>query len=122
MGAGAAALWDADTSGARASALRGRRAVTATISIGPLQSSHCSQIEEIVRATGVFSEAEIGVALELFDVRESGGRTAEDGWRAAHGSAPSAIRHPPSDYEFLGAFHGDSLVGYACFGPTPSTD
>ena len=28
-----------------------------------------------------------------------------------------------ADYEFLGAFDvGDQLLGYACFGPTPSTD
>jgi ribosomal protein S18 acetylase RimI-like enzyme len=25
------------------------------------------------------------------------------------------------DYRFLGAFDGDELVGYACFGPTPDT-
>ena len=27
-----------------------------------------------------------------------------------------------SDYEFLGAFEGEQLIGYACFGQTPSTD
>ncbi|MES2176266.1 MAG: GNAT family N-acetyltransferase [Gemmatimonadota bacterium] len=36
------------------------------------------------------------------------------------GSAPQV---PQSDYEFLGAFgDDDTLLGYACFGPTPSTD
>jgi ribosomal protein S18 acetylase RimI-like enzyme len=27
-----------------------------------------------------------------------------------------------SDYELVGAFEGDRLVGYACFGATPSAD
>lgn len=73
--------------------------MTATISIGPLQPTHRTQLEEIVRATGVFSEGEVGVALELFDASTS------------------------DDYEFVGAFdHDDTLVGYACFGATPATD
>jgi ribosomal protein S18 acetylase RimI-like enzyme len=70
--------------------------VTATIRIGPLQPSDRAQIEKIVRATGVFNESEIGVAMELFDV---GG-----------------------DYEFVGAFEANDLIGYACFGATPATD
>jgi ribosomal protein S18 acetylase RimI-like enzyme len=69
-----------------------------TISIGPLQTEHRLHIEEIVRATGVFSEGEVGVALELFDAGLDG------------------------DYEFVGAFDADRLVGYACYGATPSTD
>jgi len=68
------------------------------ISIGPVLKDHRSRIEEIVRATGVFSEAEIGVALELFD------------------------RGTAEEYEFVGAFSEGSLIGYACFGPTPATD
>lgn len=72
--------------------------MTATLFLGPVSPHHRSLIEEIVRSTGVFSAAEVGVALEVFDA----------------GSA--------SDYEFLGAFEGDRLVGYACFGATPSTD
>lgn len=70
--------------------------MTATIRIGPLQSSNRAHIEKIVRATGVFSETEIAVAMELFD---AGG-----------------------DYEFVGAFEADDLIGYACFGLTPATD
>jgi ribosomal protein S18 acetylase RimI-like enzyme len=72
--------------------------VTATISLGPLQPRHRIQLEEIVRATGVFNEDEVGVALELLD----------EGQKA--------------DYEFIGAFDGDDLFGYACYGPTPATD
>lgn len=72
--------------------------MTATIHVGPLHWQHRSQLEEIVRATGVFSEEEVGVALELFDAAQK------------------------ADYEFIGAFDADRLVGYACFGATPSTD
>lgn len=75
--------------------------MTATIDVGPLQASHRSQLEEIVRATGVFSDAEVGVALELFD---------------------EGISAQTLDYEFVGAFDAEQLVGYACFGATPSTD
>ena len=64
--------------------------------VAPLQPAHRSRIEDIVRATGVFSDDEARVAIELFD--------ADD------------------DYEFLGAFQGDTLVGYTCFGATPATD
>jgi len=70
--------------------------VTATIRIGLLQLSHRAQIERIVRATSVFNEEEIGVAMELFDAA--------------------------GDYEFVGAFDADSLIGYACFGATPATE
>lgn len=101
--------------------------MTATITIGPLQPSHRHQIEQIVRATGVFSEAEIGVALELFDVSFKGGIGMGVGMGTESGSAPipipishSAVQR--SDYEFVGAFDGKQLVGYACFGATPSTD
>lgn len=68
-----------------------------TIDVGPLTPRHRPQLEEIVRAAGVFSDDEVAVALELFDE-----------------SAP--------DYEFVGAFTSDRLVGYACFGSTPATD
>jgi ribosomal protein S18 acetylase RimI-like enzyme len=70
--------------------------VTTTIRVGPLQPLHRSRVEEIVSATGVFSTEEVAVAVELFE--EAG------------------------DYEFVGAFEGDRLQGFACFGPTPSTD
>ena len=69
-----------------------------TITIGVLLKDHRSTVEEIVRATGVFSDAEVGVALELFDEGQK------------------------DDYEFVGAFIDGKLIGYACFGPTPATD
>lgn len=70
--------------------------MNAPIRVAPLEPGHRSDIEAILRATAVFSDAEVAVALEVFD--------ADD------------------DYEFAGAFAGERLVGYACFGPTPSTD
>jgi ribosomal protein S18 acetylase RimI-like enzyme len=102
--------------------------VTATISIASLLPNHRSVVEEIVRATGVFSEAEIDVALELFDaasIADSGHGTWDMGARessSTRASPTSNVPSPPSEYEFLGAFEGDSLVGYVCFGPAPSTE
>lgn len=82
--------------------------MTGIVSIAPLHHRHRSDIEEIVRATTVFSDAEVDVALELFDDAFSSGADA----RAGAGS----------DYEFVGAFLDERLIGYACFGATPSTD
>jgi ribosomal protein S18 acetylase RimI-like enzyme len=84
--------------------------VTPTLTIGPLLPIHRSGIEEIVRATGVFNDGEVAVALELFDEA------------CSLPLADSASRDPQADYEFIGAFEGDRLIGYACFGLTPSTD
>jgi len=90
--------------------------VTATINVGPLQPSHRSRLEEIVRATGVFSEDEIGVALELFNDALGSGLWALENRPKAQSPQPRR------DYEFIGAFDGDELIGYVCFGATPSTD
>ena len=67
------------------------------IHLASLQPSHRSRLDTSVRASSVFAEAEIAVALELFDATDD-------------------------DYEFIGAFDGSLLVGFACFGPTPSTE
>lgn len=75
--------------------------MSADIRVAALEPRHRPQIETIVRATGVFSGAEVDVALELFD---------------------EGVPGPSPDYEFIGAFAGDDLVGYACFGATPGTD
>ena len=72
--------------------------MTHDVTIAPLQPKHRVPIEAILRATAVFSDEEIGVAVELFDAG------AKEG------------------YEFVGAFHGDQLIGYACYGLTPSTE
>lgn len=68
-------------------------------SLRPVGRAHRARLETLVRDTGLFREAEVRTAVELLD-------EALDG---------------DDDYRFLGAFHGDELVGYACFGPTPDT-
>ena len=65
--------------------------------LGPLRPHDRERVAEVLVSTAAFSPDEIGVALELFD--DSSG-----------------------DYELVGAFDAnDHLMGYACFGPTPST-
>jgi ribosomal protein S18 acetylase RimI-like enzyme len=91
--------------------------VTAAVRLSDLQPSHRSDIASIVRATAVFSEAEVDVALELFD-DAIGSRLSALG--TTQSPKPKAQSFP--DYEFVGAFIGDRLVGYACFGLTPATD
>ena len=87
--------------------------MTSALTVGSINSSHRQQIEEIVRATGVFSDAEVDVALELFD---------ETFASPSRRSTPPAGDGSDPDYEFIGVFDGSDLVGYACFGATPSTD
>jgi len=58
-------------------------------------------VGRLVRATGFFSEEEIGIAVELVEER------------LAKGDA--------SGYFFLFAEAGNRLIGYACFGPIPGT-
>ncbi len=50
-------------------------------------------------AAGVFRPEEVATAVELLDASVDG----------------------DDDYRFLGAYDGDDLVGYACWGPTPGT-
>lgn len=69
--------------------------------MGPLAPHQRERVAEILAATGVFSPAEIDVALELFD----------DGMRSAE------------SYELMGVFDDrEVLQGYACWGPTPASD
>lgn len=59
-------------------------------------------IEAILRATGVFYDEEVLVALELFDIAFS--------------------RPGQTDYVFLVAESDGKVAGYACYGPIPMTD
>jgi ribosomal protein S18 acetylase RimI-like enzyme len=68
-------------------------------SLRPVERAHRERLETLVRDTGLFREAEVRTAVELLDEALEG----------------------DDDYRFLGAFDGDELVGYACFGPTPDT-
>jgi ribosomal protein S18 acetylase RimI-like enzyme len=73
------------------------------LSLRALGAGDRSRVRDIVVATGSFRDDEVDVALEVFD--------------ATYASAT------PDDYEFVGVDDdGGSLVGYACFGPTPCTD
>lgn len=68
-------------------------------SLRPVGREHRARLEALVRGTGLFREAEVRTAVELLE-------------EAADGD---------DDYRFLGAYDGDTLVGYACWGPTPDT-
>ena len=58
-------------------------------------------VDRVVRATGFFSEEEIGIAVELVEERLARGDT--------------------SGYFFIFAEEEDRLLGYACFGPIPGS-
>jgi ribosomal protein S18 acetylase RimI-like enzyme len=70
-------------------------------SLRPVGRAHRGRLEQLTRATGLFREEEVRAAVELLDA--SLGERGSD------------------DYQFVGAFEGDLLLGYACWGPTPGT-
>ena len=92
--------------------------------------THRGRIAEILRATGVFREPEVDVALELFDETftkaplRAGAAAPHVAARAGAASANGTDSPFPLDgYVFLGAFTpDDELIGYACYGATPDTD
>jgi ribosomal protein S18 acetylase RimI-like enzyme len=65
----------------------------------PVAREHRAQLESLVRGTGLFREAEVRTAVEVLDESLDG----------------------DDDYRILGAFDDNTLVGYACWGPTPDT-
>ena len=80
------------------------------ITLGALRPHDRARVAELLLSTNVFSRDEIAVALELFDASIGDGTLA--------GADDAQVR----DYEFVGAFDGDRLIGYSCVGPTPATD
>jgi ribosomal protein S18 acetylase RimI-like enzyme len=76
--------------------------------LGPLRPRDRVRVAELLVSTRVFSDEEIAVALQLFDISVD-----------ERGGVDDALA---PDYEFTGAFEGKRLVGYACAGPTPATD
>jgi ribosomal protein S18 acetylase RimI-like enzyme len=68
-------------------------------SLRPVGRAHRARFEQLTRGTGLFREEEVATAVELLDESLAG----------------------DEDYQFVGAFEGDELVGYACWGPTPGT-
>ncbi len=87
--------------------------------IGEIDSTHRERIGRILRATEMFRDEEIDVAIELFD------SACADSVGAHAANESSSMNNPPAscDYFFLGAFTPeDELAGFACYGPTPGTD
>ena len=78
--------------------------------IGQLRPDHRGRLGELLVETGAFNADEVAVALALFDASQ------------AAGDARAGAIDAPTDYEFVGAFEEEHLVGYACFGATPATD
>ena len=76
--------------------------------IGGLRIGDRVRLAELLVDTGAFHAEEVNVALSLFDL--------------THGENGSGAGDAPVDYEFVGAFAGDHLVGYACYGATPATE
>ena len=68
-------------------------------SLRPVGRAHRARLEQLTRSTGLFREEEVATAVELLDESLAG----------------------DDDYQFVGAFAEDQLVGYACWGPTPGT-
>lgn len=68
-------------------------------SLRPVGRAHRARLEQLTRATGLFREEEVATAVELLDASLNG----------------------DDEYQFVGAFDGDRLIGYACWGPTPGT-
>ena len=69
-------------------------------SLSPIDPGSRERLERLTRGTGLFREEEVATAVELLDAHLGG----------------------DEDYRFIGAFAGDELVGYACWGPTPGTE
>src|SRR5690349_4624210 len=69
-------------------------------SLRPVERAQRAPLERLTAATGLFRPEEVAIAVELLDEALAG----------------------DDDYRFLGAYAGDELVGYACWGPTPGTD
>jgi ribosomal protein S18 acetylase RimI-like enzyme len=68
-------------------------------SLRPVGRAHRARLEQLTRGTGLFREDEVATAVELLDEHLAG----------------------DDDYRFVGAFDGDQLIGYGCWGPTPGT-
>ncbi len=68
-------------------------------SLRPVGHAQRARLERLTAAAGLFRPDEVAIAVELLDDSLAG----------------------DEDYRFLGAYAGDELVGYACWGPTPGT-
>ncbi len=90
-----------------------------SLRVGEVDVTHRDRIGEILRATELFRDEEIDVAMELFDLACPVVIPAKAEIHVVVANDPPAI----SDYFFLGVFTPeDELAGFACYGPTPGTD
>lgn len=88
--------------------------------LASLCSDDRSRVSRLLVATAAFSSEEVDVALELFDATFSVDDTSR---LPARREGPGLPSGDPPDYEFLGVFgDSDELLGYACFGPAPSSE
>lgn len=77
------------------------RSPDADVVLAPVGKKHLDAIYTLLESTRVFRAEEIGVAIEVIE---------------------SYLENPGQDYDVVGAFTRDgSLLGYACWGPTPCT-
>ncbi len=75
---------------------------TPDVEVRALGSDDRPALERLVRSVELFSPAEMDVAMEVLD---------------------AYLAQPGHDYYAVGAFdRGDTLLGYACYGPTPCTE
>src|SRR5207247_7297333 len=65
----------------------------------PVGRAHRARLGQGTRGAGLFRPEEVATAVELLDESLAG----------------------DDDYRFVGAFDGDQLIGYACWGATPGT-
>jgi len=68
-------------------------------SLRPVGRAQRARLEQLTAATGRFRPEEVATALELLDESLAG----------------------EEDYQFLGAYDGEDLAGFACWGRTPGT-
>jgi ribosomal protein S18 acetylase RimI-like enzyme len=68
-------------------------------SLRPVGHAHRARLEQLTRSTCLFREEEVATAVELLEESLAG----------------------DDDYQFVGAFDDDQLVGFVCWGPTPGT-
>jgi D-alanine-D-alanine ligase len=74
---------------------------TGDVEIGAVTKKHVNAIYSLLESTRVFRAEELAVAIEVIE---------------------SYLENPGQDYDVVGAFTRDgSLLGYACWGPTPCT-
>jgi GNAT superfamily N-acetyltransferase len=94
--------------------------------LAPLRPEDRARVSELLIATAAFSSAEVAVALELFDEGcrpdKSAATDDREGCRPDRSAATEGPAFSLPDYEFVGAYVSQHLLGYACFGPTPATE